>query len=842
MNKTFGKLLAIFLTFIPLLALAGYYEDDCYDEMAGSRRSVMDGRYVTHDDAGVKEVCRNQFKSTNERFILKREVDNQLGTIYKVTRSYCWARNWFRDNSCSWPTGAAWGDTYSGTFLSGDVRGMDDGEGRVVMRRGGYALNVTIDNNDKENIELVGSGLYGDHVCLKRFPPRGDMAHGGKNPFKRNAVCAYLVHLRVSDSCRNPVGGWNNALIGCIEEPLKAPPPTYNTVMAAEIAPFVDPKVTFEDYKAKYNSTFDQPVIKLLNGEVSTGTEAKGTPKVGELVLRYKFPGDTTVKDNLPASGRFPESTNALVYKAMVDLNNPGEVCACEASDCDKRLYIGCVKRPTPRDSNLKVVAEYAQHSADKSPGVKVHFALTDANHEIIYYDGDNQRVVFDGKGDAYKADPNGRPTSNPAKGLVTYKKLPLIPREPIREYYVGNQDKKEEERSYARDVITVYGVQFQAIIPRMQLDGTPAFVALDTAQTRTDGCNAIKIADNQDDAQKPPYFVPAGDRDRTYCRCVKGKPCPVPESKGCGAGMTDNEEDAAKVYCPGRLKEPSQVDKSNTICLQPASSWEFASYRLDKLCTKIPTGCQARPEPSISYGISAWGELKRNTSANSICDAETGIEMLKIYQWNPPTARLRNQFVCEAGDANCDATYAEYVRQFGTALRTLNSRQALANALNRNLNEDDQEKINSSLGKFGKYHALAIAPLAPPKRTCSLNKETAKDLGLVENPCMIQNSCGEINKPAYITGFATWKKFGDEDLNTMDRDRSKRQMLAEILVEVKGKCPTGYKEDKGAPSRVCSLKYVNTKLVGGGWLPVKNPCVPAPPSEKKKEEPLPKT
>ncbi len=821
-------LLAIFmLTLLPKPAVASELDNDCYNYMAGSKRfGGVDDKYGTYDSAGVKEACRNKFKTWGERFIFKRDKDSP-DTTYTVTRSYCWARNAFRGNACSWPTGPAWGDDYSAIFLPSDIKSPEDGDGRKILRKGGYRIVVKKNSttgkpirnkSGEEEIEVVGSGIWGDHVCLKRFLPHSAILSSGNNVKvnlgKRNVICAYLVNALVNNACTAPVGDWDKALIGCIEEPLNAGPPSYNPVIAADIAPYVDPDTSLEQYIGDYKSTFQQPVIKLLNGKASDGP----------LLLRYKFPGDNTVVDTLKASGSFPSDKNRKVYRAVVDLNDPSKICACEGADCDDRLYIGCAPRPTPRDSHLKVVAEYAV-GKDKAPAVRPVFVETGADGEIIYYDADKSPAKKNAAGDAFKLDKNGNITGTAAALPLTYKKLPL-PHDDfaIREYYLD-----KDAKIYNRDVMTVYGVTFQAIIPHMISDTVPAFVILDT---RSETCNALKIADDQGDETKPNYFIPAGDRDRAYCNCPPGNPqnCPIPKVQGCN-GM-EHEEDAMRIYCPGALKMPSQVDKSNMICLQPASSWNFSSYEYDKMCVQIPTDCAAEPDPSISYGISAWPKLTQGAVINGSCDMQTGIEPFIRYQWNPPALIERQNFDCSKITGNCDYTYYNlYKIQFYRALKTLNSVQALAHSLNRNLNENDKRIINKSMGDFSSFHTLKADQATEPQRSCNLTKDTGLVTGLIKSPCMIQNSCEELKHPAYITGYATWDKV--RDLNGEENNKVNSLPFADIYIKMKGKCPVGYRESKeGSPVRECYSKYVNHEKVGGRWLEVTNPCVKLTPEE----------
>ncbi|MCE2992350.1 MAG: hypothetical protein LW825_05490 [Candidatus Jidaibacter sp.] len=803
--NVFKLLLQILLLIaIPIITLANYYDDDCFKAMGGFKKTdLKNKRYQSFDKYGVKEACRNAYPSVNERLILSRTSADPVDVKYEVRRSYCTARNVFRDNSCSWGSGDSWGDHYSGTFLPSDVRRLGDKEG-VITLQGPW------------------SGSSGHRICLKKFYPNEVLPHGGKNRFKRNIVCGYVVYALVGSSCNSPLNSWSDAFIGCVEEPLRSPPPTYNPVITTEIAAYVDPDFEIENYISNYKSTFDQPVIKLLNG----------MSKNGELILRYKFPGDTSNIDQLLNKGSFPKDKNKLVYEARVDPNNPSQVCACESNSCDDKIYIGCVARPTPRQSNLKVVAEHVPHPAG-GPAVTVNFAITNSQGEIIYYDKDNQRVVLRSDGSAFKADERGNVTNQQANGPLTYKKLPLSS-PPIREYYLENSQGNAASALYKRDLISIYGVEFQAMIPRMQDDSTPTFITIDTPKItgESSGCYAYRIAEDQGNLDKPQFFLPAGERERSLCECRdsdRGKGVmgcynknPAPTCKG--SGSTDHEEDALKVFCPGVLKEPSQVDKSDTICLENISGWNFTDYKFDKMCAKIPADCRPRPEARVSYGMSTWPQTEIQTATQGFCDTEAGLETTITHVFEPASLLPRST-ICKVEDEACETKYADYVQQFATAVSTLNSLQNLAHTFNRNFNDDDINKVNKALGSFQKHHKLVKSPIYAPERSCKLDREHYWWHSLINYPCMMKNRCDAINKPSYINGFATWDE--PRDLNADEQNKLGRQSLTEMAIPARGKCAPGYKESGGAPIRTCNIKFINKKLGGMSWSFVTNPCVP---------------
>ena len=805
------KVLLLILLLITALQCAADETDDCKDTLSGNNfTSVGDNRYITFDDAGIKGVCKNKFPSWGERMKIERSSTNAFDTTYFVKRNYCWFRDYlFHSGGCT-----SWGDGYSITFSSGDVKSANDASGSKTLRS--------------------SIGFWGHHICLKRFVHNEDLLQGGKNTQGRNLICGYVVNPGFGNECQDPMFGesWNSALIGCVEEPLKPSPPTYNVTFPASITPYIDPNIKLHDYTngsqgvvksyIAMGSTFDQPLIQLNNGSTVEGT----------LLLRYRFPGDTKKIDDIPQFGYFKSDENQLVYQAIITDDDPSKVCVCAAKDCDAQITIGCVDRPTPKDSNLKIISVIDSDNP-ANPTIYPRFVEVDGNGKAVYYDSDGHKVQKQSEGVFYKVDSEGNITNQPANGEIQYSGLNVLldPKSPksIGEYIIKKEN-SDKLTVYEKESLRSYGLEFSAFMPNVDSNGKPVFIPIDTATTRqqTDSCGAIKIADDLTSDAKPRFYIPTGSRDRTGCSCPIGvakEKCTIQPETKCFNGTTQfNEPDAIKLYCPGSIINSSQVKNNNQICLQLDSPWQIMDYDYDEPCITIPTDCEARPEGLIAYGLAAWSKVAPGPSVPSTCNPAAGFEMLKTYSWSPSSPVSASAFGCKATDNDCNNSYKQdYLPKFAMANSILQQLQALANGLNRNLNDDEIDKINKSIGdQFKKYHVLAPPIQQTPKRSC--NERTK--YGLVENPCVFINSCSEITVATESSGYATWKSF---KLNSdkLNQTTQPNVDVVEFAESISGICAEGYKQnDKSAPYRKCFMKYQNGKKVVEQWQDVINPCI----------------
>ena len=812
-----------FIIIFPLIAHSNE-ENDCIEAMSGTNFTeiTQNSRYTTSDKAGVKDYCHNKFPSWGERILLERKSTDPFNASYKVRRSYCW----FRDcifHSCGC---LKWGDNYSADFDASDIKSPNDAAGAKILRS--------------------SLGLWGAHVCLKRFAPGQDYLQQGKNTSNKNSICGYVVlplplwGTSAAQACQSPLFNWNYALIGCVEEPLKPGPPTFNTVIPHSITPYVDPKIKLHDYtddKGKIingyismGSKFDQPLIQISNGSTKGGT----------LLLRYKFPGDTYMYDQIPAKGFFESDPNKLVYESIVLKDSPDKVCICLGEDCREGITIGCVDRPTPKDSNLKIVADLASGHAN-NPAVYPRFAFTDDKNNIIYYDTSNRKVIFNSNGIPFVADSSGYATTTAATGKLNYRYLrELTDSSPISDFYALQADGKEV--GYTKNSYVSYGLEFNAMVASINATTKqPNYIALNVPLPGSSG-SFLRIAGDPLSVTDPQYYLPAGSRERLLCNCPKGTDpnrCPLPPETSYNYDpnmpIQYNEPDASRLYCPGRVIEPSQVENNNKICLQIASFWkDVVNDKSSNLCVTLPSNCQQQLEPHKSYGMSSWPTVAPGTVVQGNCSAEAGLEQSKFYQWQPPQALSAQDYGCSATDGKCSDYADNYLPQFAKATATLETLQNLANTLNRNLNDDEINVINNTLNSYSKYHILKFIQ-KPVERSCKI--VFGQERGLVQNPCKFVNSCGDIASPTKSSGYAIWSKIGGlNQVQTKQVNELSQGKVVNFKLSATGKCAAGFKNANNLPpQRSCYIKYARNgvdnstpKRVVEQWDEVENPCVKA--------------
>jgi len=246
--------------------------------------------YKTTDDFGISGVCRRGMPTINEMFYIQREGENTADAIYTVGTAYCKARNISEAGEGAADVGLA--------ILTLGVSEAVGGLTNIDTRRDGYCTlgddevftgytdGSTITFNPGEIVDLESSDGYKymglAPVCLIHYK-KGDTYRHDHSPTIHastvNNVCAYLAVAGFA-SCTSHYGlSWNHALIGCVQEPPYPGPDVMNSVIPAQLAPYVDysfcldPQGTGpigcnknkDDSLIERGSTFDRPVI-ILNG------------------------------------------------------------------------------------------------------------------------------------------------------------------------------------------------------------------------------------------------------------------------------------------------------------------------------------------------------------------------------------------------------------------------------------------------------------------------------------------------------------------------------------------------------------------------------------------------
>lgn len=787
--------------------------------------------FSASDSSGVAQVCRNQYKAWQDRIIFTRTTADWTTAQYTVKSTWCWVRNGLFDNwSCNWFGSSVWAGNYSYTFSDSDIKSASDSSGRQIL--------------------VDGSGNPGYNVCLKRYAPGEALNQGGTNTKKRPIVCAYVVNAVGPNSCQSPYATWEGATIGCVDDVIKSRPPTLNPTMPATVSPYVDSTIglldSVDDKGNKIQgyislgSKFDQPVVRLIRSNTSDS-----------LLLRYKFAGDTSIKpgDTLKQCDIFPKTSDGLQYCAMVPNDQPDVVCACEKSNgCPNNIWMGCVPRPTPSQSGLAIVAEYNPYidtTTNKlTPALNIAFALADTGGNIIYYDQDGSQVYFDASNNPFKMSSSGTATTNPATLPLKFNRLPL-PNPPvsIREQYVKSINAGSSTVYInMKDSATVYGVNFQTIIPKLDSNKNPTYVGLQTKYTRatTDGCGAIDFGlPSSTNLQQ--FYVPDGSRNRTNCICPanlgNSSVCPIPPNTPCADGKTvPDNPNALLIYCPGLLAGYPGGNGIN-ICLQPNTPWTGGGLTTshDKLCIPIPLDCNATDQPYKEVGYVTWPKLTPGTSINGTCDAGYGLAQRITLGYSPAAAvPFDANFKYPAnynGLTNPYDIYNLYLQQFSASVASLAQIQSDNDLAGTAIAPVTMFQVifGFAMANFyapnpiGMNHTINSQFLVPA-RTCPAANSSAS--ASVTNACVFTNGCPAITKSGFITGNATWPQI--RALNTSEQATLASNPNATFNITMEGTCSSTTTQ-VGAntpPTRVCSLQYKYGQPYIFKWQDVQNPCL----------------
>jgi hypothetical protein len=577
---------------------------------------------IEKDEQGFKETCRDQYPTLNERIRFARTNIDPFDTTYKITHQWCWVR--YFDGTCrfciipGWEDTCvnAWGPKLHANYYVDDIGSRTSGGGKKTV--------------------------FIHSFCLKKFPPKDYYLHNdnAQNPTNRTKVCAYYVQpfplaslaaiagggliggvlagtiagaITDGNQCNMPMIDWDHALVGCVDSPIKPGPQTYNETIPPGMAPMVDNSIGLEDFRRidgilelgyiSLGSKFDQPVVRLLEiAGISTVENA--------LLLRYKFPGDTTVYDDIPACGQFAKSSNKNTYCAIVDEENPSEVCVCQESKCAERSYLGCVPRPTPAQSHYKIMPKYTPFidAGVTYPALDISFIRMTNMDKVRYIDADGAVAIEAEDGNKYKYDTTKNViTTVPAVEPLTYDKLAL-PLTPITlpEYYVKG-DSTTPVKRLAKGTLDkkIYGVDFSANIPKFTEAGEFDYIWVETPGSRSDtaygdntpinerpdGCGTFTKVTSPN-TLLPLFMVPAGERIRDLCcpEDMESKAyCPIPPATPCRNGtLIPHDLEAVKAVCPGIYKKPEDPSKADKICLMTSNGWNLLPIN-ESACVEIP-------------------------------------------------------------------------------------------------------------------------------------------------------------------------------------------------------------------------------------------------------------
>lgn len=210
--------------------------------------------------------------------------------------------------------------------------------------------------------------------------------------------------------CFAPQVNWSSAFIGCVDAPITPGPPILNATLPIVIKAVVDSKIAYPNptqpstagekatpemnadqgkspqellqtrtqNSLKMGGTFDQPILQIVTGASTEDLfpatlSGDDTQIYNKLKLRYKFPNDTEVIDNLSSCGSINTDYLNSRFCLYYDQGTPDKICACVQnnsiySDCydpactntDRTTcpltsqMVGCAVRPSPNQSSIQ--------------------------------------------------------------------------------------------------------------------------------------------------------------------------------------------------------------------------------------------------------------------------------------------------------------------------------------------------------------------------------------------------------------------------------------------------------------------------------------------------------
>ena len=738
-------------------------------------------RETSRDNRGlVIGQCEYGFPTVNERMRIIRIGEDPFDQIYSVSRQFC---------------------TFGNKHWCGDTWNLNFSKIKHTEYAGAYSFWL----------EKIMPGEIFPYSANK------------KNNTNQTKICAYRL--------KNTIGsifGIKHGPIGCIDELLKPTPPGFSQVVPANNEPYVDYSIT-RDQLIQLGSRFDQPLVRLKYFDKVKGNEY--------LYLQYKFDKIVVYKPNQPLEVDkfkfFPIS-----YRAKVPEGASDQVCVCAdvGSNCDNDIFIGCVPRPTPEESNLAFVADYEaiQENGLSLPGVRVYLAHTDNKQRPILINKKNPSQEFIYDGTKYIDLSHSSVATNVTANDLQFKQVGFLSVS-IKEYYKNNHNQ------LLRDIKSFYGIKLKALITEVDQKGQPIKKNIRTAKFRdcsdpgicdkNDGCI---VTTSENNTKLPAYFMPAGNRDRSLC-CPdtiaeydennnlntitltlneKILRCDAPPYQTICRGseysnppMIDKNKinpilqdtDAEAAVCPGYYTGPQINTAMNAfdefICIM--SDRADSAILKQPYCTRIPNYCDPVTIPSQASGYALWNNASSNANQIGFCEPKYGFEK-------------RLEFIINGSSDNVPQDVKD-------------------RAAHQNRNIDFRE-LNQVLNP-------QAYPLVP-SRTCLISTLSTP----IQNPCVIKSGCGNITKSSAFTGNAIFSnpKINNQLLN-FQYIGSKTITLDHpgvFELDVQGTCDVGYAPVKlpsgiVQPSLKCkALYYVDSnnknQMIAEFWdlNNVTNPCV----------------
>ena len=577
----------------------------------------------------------------------------------------------------------------------------------------------------------------------------------------------------------------------------------------------VNTKKSLVDYIAE-GSKFQTPLIDMsLKNPQGATTQT--------LHLMYVFPGDDSV-----ARYARCQKFNGLdtTYCANVSNNNPSEVCVCEEGQCGEKadepeIYLGCVPRPSPKDSNIDLIPSYEPYIDEKgnifpSMNLKFHDKINNKDlkfsiKQLKEYYGGVQKIP------CHQNDDNPNPPDpNCTEDLWTYK----------------------------HDEQTVYGITFTSIIPEFTSSSKIEEIyvrspkSLEASGGDPKACNIYAETNNPDLGE--PNVLPANnqakpeppekERERGMCTQVgKDGHAMIPPHPS-GTCIVDSQHvepspDAELAICPGIYKGVIR-DTQRKIYLQLNDNWD-GFLPSDPVCAPISSSTCRKIDPknvTKETGYAVWPKQQNagQSQQQGECHSDIGFE--ETIQISSPMTNI------------CDSKKSDYDTCMKTAGKLLNFQTELEQ---QNLNVNfATDTFNTILKKYFNITTTSAAP----ERTC---KKGNTLYGEIKNPCKFIENCGGNIKPTAATGNVLWTAFSgnngdkltfeniDQGLKIyingkyigpgIQSNSSASTGFQYVDVQTPGICPAGTSQKSdNPPIRYCRVFYDTednqNKIVYAGW------------------------
>lgn len=770
-----------------------------------------DRRYIVSDAIGMEKVCRTKFPTWGERFIFTRTGTTNSDLSFNLELAYCDVRNIFAEWA---PCDMGFGSRSRTSFSLDEVANYN--QGGVKKRIAQHQVCVKRISNGEKIYEEDGGKVW-----------------NGKWP----VFCAYVNIL----NCNNYLINSKHALIGCLETPIPDGPGVFNPVKPFGIIAYVDPFTMIEDSVnpsgvtltglKRRGSKFDKPKIVLTHG--------LGQSDYLELTFDYTQASYFSNAAENPSCKTFSDTTtDNLIYCAKPHPTDQSKVCACiKGTDCASDFVIGCAPRPTPEQSGYRIVATYKDFIVDASatppvtaPSVVPMFVEMTTAGDLIYVNSSNNLAYKGSDNKFYQVDPvTKQRTPNQASGqFIDYKTMQMPnPLPQAREFYkkrVGSGD------IYQRDLIKIYGVEFAAMIPKIDSSGKPIYRRISSAYYEPEnkrGCTNVSFCegptcapDSVNFSLSRSFFVPEGARDNSLCTNASN-PIVYP-SKPCDLGTPAHDQAAINILCPGILNERPGGMK---ICLENFSGWDFISQD-DQICANIPATCEEIKEPTAASGFAVWPKMDAGTEMEGECDVSYGFTTAKnIYLTKPLVARPSGVGAPDYDEYKSMYSQWESIQWNHSLSSGSLGVEANSEYIRNYINNFLATKTGKSQAYYDMFPTVGKDELKP-KRQCTTSGQS-----VITNPCVKKQGCPSITKPFTGSGFGVWSSatpFSGSDLYFINLAMGTTTQRLQL-----GSCQSPYRNSGlTGPMRDCvvvtgSAPFSMTQTYQSVyWADVRYPCI----------------